>query len=184
MYVSSPADCQCPFVERSLAPCRKTTGTSHLAKKMEKEGFGGMTIQGGRGDEGWGWGDHKVENKCDFSCCWKEAMSFAPWSLSGSLFQRMSAALWNDLALEHFLFVFLPNLETFSLHRKEEQRQKGGLYWETMQFLTWSFPTVADKVLLFWLLCHEYQMLSRPQTYQLVLFKCLQFQNSGNEHMK
>ena len=58
----------------------------------------------GQGMRGRGWGDHKVENKCDFSCRQKEAMSFVWWSSSGSLFQRMGAALRNDLAPEQFLF--------------------------------------------------------------------------------
>ena len=64
-------------------------------------------------------------------CCQKEAMSFVWLILSGSLFQRVGAALWNDLAPERFSFVSLPNPETLSLHREEEQREQGGLYWET-----------------------------------------------------
>ena len=40
-------------------------------------------------------------------------------------------ALWNDLASEHFLFLFSPNPETLSLHREEEQWELDGLYWET-----------------------------------------------------
>ena len=53
-----------------------------LAKKMERGGVS-VTIREGRHGEMkdgmgmGGWGDHKVENKCDFSCHRKGAMSFA-----------------------------------------------------------------------------------------------------------
>ena len=43
--------------------------------------------------------------------------------MSDSLFERVGAALQNDLAPERFLFVFSPNPEMLSLHREEEQRQ-------------------------------------------------------------
>ena len=43
----------------------------------------------------------------------------------------MGAALPNDFAPECFLSVFLPNQEMLSLHREQEQREQGGLYWET-----------------------------------------------------
>ena len=72
-----------------------------------------------------------VEHKYDFSCCRKDAMSSAFWSVPGNLFQRVGAALRNDLALECFLFGFSPNPETASLHWEEEQRERGGLYGET-----------------------------------------------------
>ena len=52
----------------------------------------------GKKEKSRGGGDSKVENKCDFSCPPKEAMSFAWWSLSGGLFQRVGAGLWNDFA--------------------------------------------------------------------------------------
>ena len=47
----------------------------------------------------------------------------------------MGAALQNDLVPERFflfvcLFVFSSDPEMLSLHREEEQREQGGLYWE------------------------------------------------------
>ena len=45
-------------------------------------------------------------------------------------FRGGGAAPPNDFAPEHFLFVFSPNPEMLSLHREEEQREQGGLYWE------------------------------------------------------
>ena len=35
------------------------------------------------------------------------------------------------LLLNVFCFVFSPNPEMLSLHREEERREQGGLYWET-----------------------------------------------------
>ena len=43
----------------------------------------------------------------------------------------MAAALRNDLAPERFVCVFLPHPEMLCLHREEEWREWGGLYWET-----------------------------------------------------
>ena len=107
---------QCPLVERSLMPSRKTTCSLHLAKKMEGGGGGeGSKARRGVGIRGGGSGDHKDEKKCDFSCHQKDAMYFASiWSLSGTLFLQMVSALWNDLAPWHFLFMFLPNQDAQS----------------------------------------------------------------------
>ena len=120
---------------------QETTCSLPLAKKIEKQWGGGegLIIKGGRCEEkdewrGWQMEDervHRVENKCDFSCCQKEAMPFACWSLSGSLFQRVGAKLWSDPAPEHFFVCVPPKPEMVSLHREEEQREQGGLYGET-----------------------------------------------------
>ena len=76
-----------------------------------------MTTKEGRhggGDQGRGMRHHKGENKCDFSCRRKEAMSFARRSLSGNLFQRVGAALRNDLAPERFVFMEKSSEENIS----------------------------------------------------------------------
>ena len=63
-----------------------STQENHMLVALGKgdgkgEWWGSMTIREGRhgrGKEGRGMrGSHKVENKCDFSCCQKEAMSTA-----------------------------------------------------------------------------------------------------------
>ena len=43
----------------------------------------------------------------------------------------VDASLRNDLAPERFLFVFSPNPGMLSLHKEEERREQGGLYWES-----------------------------------------------------
>ena len=84
------------------------------------------------GDEGTGGSDYKdVENKYDFSCRRKDAMSSAFWSVPGNLFQKVGAGLRNDLAPECILFGFSPNPEVASLHCEEERRERGVLYAET-----------------------------------------------------
>ena len=84
----------------------------HLANKMGNlVGGGGVSGrihgEGERGREGnrmkeGGQGDNKVENKCDFSCRQKEAMSFAWWTSSSSLFQRVGAHCGTTLLLNIF----------------------------------------------------------------------------------
>lgn len=62
-----------------------------------------------RGWGGW-WASRELKtNKT--SPATEKRVHFAFWSVSGNLFQRVGAVLWNDLAPRCFLFVFSPNPE-------------------------------------------------------------------------
>ena len=57
---------------------------------------------------GRGWVAKDLGAKSDFSCHQKDAVSFALWSVSGSMFQRVATALQNDCMPESFFVVFSP----------------------------------------------------------------------------
>ena len=60
----------------------------------------------------------------------KEAMSSAFWTVSGSLFQRLGAALRNGLGPGHLMFVFPLNPQMLSQHREVKQREWDRSYGE------------------------------------------------------
>ena len=60
----------------------------------------------------------------------KEAMSSAFGTVSGSLFQRLGAALRNGLGPGHLMFVFPLNPQMLSQHREVKQREWDRSYGE------------------------------------------------------
>lgn len=68
----------------------------------------GQRERGDRASLGWGLVAKDLGAKSDFSCHQKDAISFALWSVSGSMFQRVATALRNDRMPESFFIVFSP----------------------------------------------------------------------------
>ena len=78
-------------------------------------------------------GDQKVENKCDlFQLPPKRINVFCLVKLVWHPVSEDGCGIAEcPCSLTFFLLVFLPNPKMLSLHREEERREQGGLYWET-----------------------------------------------------
>ena len=93
-------------------------------------------MRGGRcGGGGWGGGDDEGITKLKTSVISAAAERKQCLLLGGACLATCSRG-WVQhcgmtLLLNVFCFMFSPNPEMLSLHREEEWREWGGLYWET-----------------------------------------------------
>ena len=119
-------------VSVSTSTCRAQSDSmqeNHVLVTFGKEDWKGWGYDNKGRKTGRGMRESQIWKEMWFLLSPKRSNVFCLINLSGSLFQKVGAPLWNYLAPECFSFVFSPR--PLSLHREEEQREQDGLYWVT-----------------------------------------------------